>query len=99
VRHDRRACSTSKAGITVIWFQGLIALCGLLGTIWLIDRKAGEAVVAILAGMTGTAIGSLSSMMNNTNTPPAPSSLPVPVQVENKGAAEAVPTERIDGLS
>ncbi len=93
MRHDRRACQTSKAASTVIHYIGVIALIGLLGVIVLIDRKAGEGAVAIVAGMTGVAIGSLGSMLNNTENIPAPSGTKEdPLSVKGtKGEAESLP--------
>lgn len=59
-------CHTSKSAVYVINYVGAFAMLGIVGTIALIDRGANEAAIAILSGMTGVAIGSLASMLNET---------------------------------
>ena len=52
--------------IAVVLFLGTFALLGLGGSLWLVAHdKSGEAI-ALVSGMTGTALGALASMLTQT---------------------------------
>lgn len=64
----------------VVMLLGVFALVGLVGLIWLIDHGSvsDAALLAIIAGPTGTALGSLGTLLARTST-----DHPAPVQVVN----------------
>lgn len=66
--------------LAVVLMIGTFALGGLVGSIWLIDSGAKAEAVAIVSGLTGTALGALGSLLASTR-----SSLgePSPVSVVN----------------
>ncbi len=43
---------------------------GILSTVYLITIKADAALVAVVAGFTGTALGQIGSVLNNTRSAP-----------------------------
>lgn len=58
--------------LIVVTALALFALGGLFGVIWLIHAKAEAGSIAIVSGLVGTALGSLSSMLVSTSKSPAP---------------------------
>ncbi len=74
--------------LCVVLLVGSFALVGLAGTIWLIDRDRAAESVAIISGLTGTALGALAALLVSTRSSAEPSQ---PVVVTNT-AAEPVPT-------
>lgn len=62
--------TSSRVVLCVICFLGVFVLAGLAGTIWLIDRERPEAMVAVISGMTGTALGALSAVLVSTRSTP-----------------------------
>ena len=86
---------TNQRTVTmVVTFLGLFALCGLAGTVWLIDHQRDASNIAIVAGMTGTALGALGAVLASTKT----SDIPQAVTVANPPAdpvnVEEVPKKR-----
>jgi hypothetical protein len=63
-------------------------LTGLIGLIWLVGTTSVKdaALLAVIAGPTGTALGSLGTLLARTG-----SEVPQPVNVVNE-AADAIPT-------
>lgn len=55
----------------VIVSIALAMFVGLFGTIYLIVIKSDPALIAVVSGLTGTALGSITSVLNNTQTKPA----------------------------
>lgn len=72
--------------LAVVILLGVFALGGLAGTVWLIAVGADAAPVAIVSGLTGTALGLVGSLLSSTK-----SSTPTPVTVTNT-AVDPVPT-------
>lgn len=72
--------------LAVVVLLGVFALGGLAGTIWLVAVGGDAALVASVSGLTGTALGSIGSMLSSTK-----SSTPTPVTVTNT-AVDPVPT-------
>ena len=71
---------TNQRTVTmVVAFLGLFALAGLFGTVWLIDHQRDASNIAIVAGMTGTALGALGAVLASTKT----TEVPTPVTVTN----------------
>lgn len=79
----------SKVVMTVIVFLGLFALAGLGGVVWLISVAADASSVAVVAGLTGTALGSVGTMLASTRTTVEAAQ---PVNVVNT-AADPVPVD------
>lgn len=67
---------------SVVLFLGVATLIGLVGLIWLVDQgKATDAaLLAVVAGPTGSALGALSALLVHTSVEP----------VVLQGAAQAV---------
>lgn len=80
----------SKVVLTVIAFLGIFALCGLGGSVWLISVNTDASSVAIVSGLTGTALGAVATMLASTRSSNEP---PAPVQVVNT-AADPVPVDQ-----
>lgn len=60
---------TSLSVITVIVVAVALAMfTGLTSTVYLIIKHCDASLIAIVSGFTGTALGSLTSMLNNTKT-------------------------------
>ena len=86
---------TNQRTVTmVVAFLGLFALAGLFGTVWLIDHQRDASNIAIVAGMTGTALGALGAVLASTKT----TEIAMPVTVENPPAdpvnVEEVPAKK-----
>lgn len=79
-----------RVPLLVIVFLGTFALLGLAGTIWLIDHQRDASNIAIVAGMTGTALGGLAGILASVRSGPAEA---MPVTVMN-APADAVPVEQ-----
>jgi hypothetical protein len=73
----------------VVAFLGIATLLGMGGLIWLVGTTdvKDAALLAIVAGPTGTALGALSTLLASTRTEQGG---PVPVQVQNT-PPDAVP--------
>lgn len=78
---------TDKRTVTmVVAFLGVFALAGLLSSVWLIDHERDASNIAIVAGMTGTALGALGGILASTRTQQEPQPVigpgggPVPVE-------------------
>lgn len=81
---------TSKGTVfLVVTFLGVATLMGMGGLIWLVGTTdvKDAALLAIVAGPTGTALGALATLLASTRTEQG---APVPVQVQND-RTEAVP--------
>lgn len=62
-----------KTVLAVIYFLGAFSLVGLLASTYLIRSGAEAASVAIVSGMTGTALGGLVGLLASTrSSPPDP---------------------------
>lgn len=74
----------------VVCFLGAAALVGLVGLFWLVGTTdvRDAALLAIVAGPTGTVIGALSTLLARTGT----DSTPQPVNVMNT-PADPVPVD------
>lgn len=56
-----------------------IVVLGFVGTFWLILQKCEGSLIAVFSGLTGTALGMLGSLLNNTRTtPPVPDTADIP---------------------
>lgn len=83
----------------VVGFLGAAVLIGLIGLIWLVGKTdvRDAATLAIIAGPTGVALGSLGTMLASTRTvaepPPA---APVAVVGPSGGPVETVDVDRPD---
>jgi hypothetical protein len=74
--------STPKHIVAVITYALVfIVLSGMLGVYLLIVGKSDPALIAVLSGHTGTALGGLMSMLNNTRS--GSPDEPVPTRVVN----------------
>lgn len=72
-----------KIVFIVVIAMALFCAGGMIGVFVLILHKADAALIAILSGFTGTAMGQLGSVLNNTRTtPPEPTPTPVATPVE-----------------
>lgn len=83
---------TSKGTVfLVVAFLGVATLMGMGGLIWLVGTTdvKDAALLAIVAGPTGTALGALATLLASTRTESGP---PVPVQVQNT-REDAVPVD------
>lgn len=60
--------------VMVVTFLGVSTLVGLGGLIWLVGRLEVKdaALLAIIAGPTGTALGALGTLLASTRTGPMP---------------------------
>lgn len=59
--------------LLVISFLGIFLLLGLVGLVYLIDRGTDAALIAIVSGPVGGALGGLTAMLVSTrSSPPAP---------------------------
>lgn len=74
----------------VVLFLGTFALMGLGGTTWLIDHQRDASNIAIVSGLTGTALGALGGILASTRSGPDTA---MPVQVMN-APADAVPVDQ-----
>ncbi|QOR55365.1 MAG: hypothetical protein SHS37scaffold145_16 [Phage 71_18] len=61
----------------VVLFLGAFALLGLGATTWLIDHQRDASNIAVVSGMTGTALGALGGILASTRS--GPDSMPVMV--------------------
>lgn len=63
---------------SVVVFLGVATLIGLMGLIWLVDQgKASDAaLLAVVAGPTGSALGALSALLVHTGSEPTPTPTP-----------------------
>jgi uncharacterized membrane protein len=61
-----------KVVLAVVLLLGLFALGGLAGTVWLISRDRQPESIAVVAGLTGTALGALGTMLASTRSSPDP---------------------------
>ena len=66
----------------VVVILGVFALVALVGTLWLVDRKAEAGSIAIIAGLCGTALGSVGAILANTSRQDP--HMPQDVNVTNK---------------
>ena len=81
-----RVVATIGVNATVL-NVGILGLCGwYAGT----GRDIPNLLLGALIANSGSALGSLSSVLNSTRSPNEP---PQPVQVTNDGPGEAVPVE------
>lgn len=87
--------TASRVVMSVVVLLGLFALGGLAGTIYLIDHEKAAESVAVVSGLTGTALGALGAVLASTKSGPDAGAAPLPVTVENVGAGEAVPVEQV----
>lgn len=78
----------TKVVLAVVLLLGAFALGGLGGTIWLIHGGSPAEAVAITAGLTGTALGSLGTLLASTRS----GTVAQPVEVTNS-PQNAVPVE------
>ena len=67
---------------SVVILLGCGFLIGLLGVIWLIDRKVPAASLTIVAGLTGTALGSLGTLLARTGSADTPQQVQIVPPVE-----------------
>lgn len=74
--------------LLVIIFLGVFALLGLAGTVWLIDHARDASNIAIVSGLTGTALGGLAGILSSVRSGPPEVT---PVTVVN-APADPVPT-------
>lgn len=93
---------TDRATVrTVVYFLGAIALVGLVGLIFLLDRGRPAASVAVVGTIVGGAAGSLGTLLASTRTEPTGDEVraalagleptPTPVTVKND-ELEPIPT-------
>lgn len=54
----------------VVVFLGAFALTGLVGLVWLIAHDAAAASLTVVSGLTGTALGSLGTILATTKAGP-----------------------------
>lgn len=73
----------------VVVFLGVFALLGLLGLLWLIHGGADPQLLAIPAGLAGTALGALGTLLASTSSSHGD---PSPVEVVND-PAQPVPVD------
>lgn len=75
---------TSRSTIlAVVVALGLIAVLGLLGTVYLVNGGKDASNIAIVAGLAGTATGALAGVLASTRSEPMQ---PMPVNVINPPA-------------
>lgn len=75
--------------LLVILFLGVFALVALCGTIWLIDHERDASNIAVVSGLTGTALGGLAGILSSVRSGPAEA---MPVTVVNP-PADPVPVD------
>lgn len=63
--------------LVVVLLLGVIVMGGFAGTFWLIHEKAEGSLIAVFSGLTGTALGMVGSILNNTRTTPSTSEVSV----------------------
>lgn len=66
---------------SVVLLLGAFALVGIAGLIWLIDHQAASENLAIVSGLTGTALGALGAVLVSTRTV---TDSPQPVRIEDE---------------
>jgi hypothetical protein len=72
MKPDRRSPTTTSAARAVIFFLGVFALGGLSGVIWLLHEKVSGEAVALVSGLTGTALGALGGLLSQTGAKDVP---------------------------
>lgn len=72
---------------TVVILLGLVVLLGLGGVIWLVDHKVDPSGIALVSGITGTALGALGSLLATTRTGADPTTESLVEQASAAGAA------------
>lgn len=77
--------------IMIVISMALFVAMGMVGVFLLILWKCDPGLIAIMAGFTGTALGQLGGMLNNTRTAGGP---PESVTVAN-APSNPVPTESV----
>lgn len=70
--------------VAVVVFLGAFALLGLASTTWLIDHSRDASNIAIVAGLTGTSLGALATLLASTKSTPTPADPPAPVVITNE---------------
>lgn len=69
--------------MSVVVILGAFSLFGLAGTVWLIDGGTPAEMIAIVAGLTGTALGGVTGLLASTRSTPAePAALPAEIPTE-----------------
>lgn len=58
----------ARTVLAVVVLLGTVTLLGLAGLIWLADHDADAALLAVIAGPTGVALGALSGLLATTRT-------------------------------
>lgn len=61
----------TKVVLSVVLLLGTFALGGLAGAIWLINGDAPAESIAVISGLSGTALGSLGTLLASTRSMPA----------------------------
>lgn len=79
----------TKVVLSVVLLLGAFALGGLGGAIWLISTGSPAESIAIISGLSGTALGSLGTLLASTRSQPE---APAPVNVVNT-SADPVPVD------
>ncbi len=79
--------TSDRVILAVVLILGAFALGGLAGTVWLCSVGAEVGLVAVVSGLTGTAVGLVGSMLNSTRSV---GELPTPVTITEQ--IEPVPT-------
>lgn len=82
----------TKVVLAVVLLLGTFALGGLAGAIWLISTGSPAESIAIISGLSGTALGSLGTLLASTRS----SATPTEVTVANT-AADPVPVNSTPG--
>jgi uncharacterized protein involved in exopolysaccharide biosynthesis len=73
------AISTSQTVVMmVVASLSLFLFCSLVATVYLIVNKTDAALVAMVSGMAGTSLGSLTALLANTRTQQNPQPPQVP---------------------
>lgn len=62
---------TKQIAMRVVNFLGAFALVGLIGTFVLIYQDAKGELVAMLSGLTGTALGAIGGLLSKTENDPS----------------------------
>lgn len=75
----------------VVLTLALTVFCGMAGVFVLIRERADPALIAVMAGFLGTALGGVLSLLNNTRTPGSVEGS-TPVEVTNP-PSKPIPTE------
>lgn len=76
--------------LIVVVTLALTVFLGMVAVFILIREKSDPALIAVMAGFVGTALGGVLSLLNNTRTPGAGEV--TPVEVTNR-RTEPIPTE------